>query len=101
MNKTKLFLTVRTLKEERRTAPPERQDEIDEEVKRLEPGLTHEEAVSIVQQYEQSVAPGCTVAQSVGVPLSPSVEVAEWNTPDLRQQGTPRLWEEVAWGMKR
>lgn len=40
------------LKVERKKAPTKRQDEIDQQVKRLEPRLTHGEAVFIVRKYE-------------------------------------------------
>lgn len=49
------FQRCEQLKIERRTATPERQGQIDVMVKRLEPFLTHDEAVSIVQQYESGL----------------------------------------------
>jgi hypothetical protein len=49
------FQRCEQLKIERRTATPERQEQIDVMVKRLEPFLTHDEAVSIVQQYESGL----------------------------------------------
>lgn len=49
------FQKCEQLKIERRTATPERQDKIDTMVKLLEPFLTHDEAVSIVQQYESGL----------------------------------------------
>lgn len=47
------FQEVVRLKVERKKALTKRQDEIDQLVKALEPQLTHEEAVFIVQKYER------------------------------------------------
>lgn len=49
------FQKCEQLKIERRTATWERREQIDVMVKRLEPFLSHEEAVSIVQQYESGL----------------------------------------------
>ena len=49
------FQRCEQLKLERRTATPERQEQIDLLVKRLEPFLTHDEAVSIVHDYESGL----------------------------------------------
>lgn len=49
------FERCEQLKIERRTATPERQDQIDEMVKRIEPFLTHEEAVYLVVNYESGL----------------------------------------------
>ena len=49
------FQKCEQLKRERWTATPDRQEQIDGMVKRLEPFLSHEEAVSIVQQYESGL----------------------------------------------
>lgn len=46
------FQEVVRLKIERNKALSKRLDEIDQQVKNLEPKLTHEEAVFIVQKYE-------------------------------------------------
>lgn len=48
-----VFQEVVRLKVERKKALTKRQDEIDQQVKRLEPRLTHEEAVFIVRKYER------------------------------------------------
>jgi hypothetical protein len=48
----KVYQQVVRLKQERQTAKPERQDAIDREIRRLEPALTHDEAVHIVKKYE-------------------------------------------------
>ena len=48
------FQEVVRLKIERRKATPKRQDEIDEKVKAIEPKLSHDEAVFIVQRYEST-----------------------------------------------
>lgn len=55
MKRSKLYLTVQTLKEERLTATAERSIEIDTQIKMLEPGLTHEEAVHLVRLYESGL----------------------------------------------
>ena len=55
------------LKLERRTATPERQEQIDVMVKRLEPFLSHADAVSIVQQYESGLRRGSVTVD--GIPL--------------------------------
>jgi hypothetical protein len=44
------------LKIERRKAIPKRQDDIDARIRKLEPELSHEEAVFIVKKYELSSA---------------------------------------------
>ena len=49
------FQEVLRLKVEHRKASPQRTDEIDENVKLLEPKLSHEEAVFIVKKYESDV----------------------------------------------
>jgi len=49
------FQRCEQLKIERRTATPERQEQIDPMIKRLEPFLSHAEAVSIVQHYESGL----------------------------------------------
>ncbi len=46
------FLTIRKLKDTRRKATPEQYDEIDAKIRKLEPNLSHEEAVYLVQMYE-------------------------------------------------
>lgn len=46
------FQEVVRLKVERKKALSKRQDEIDQQVKRLEPRLAHDEAVFIVKKYE-------------------------------------------------
>lgn len=46
------FQEVVRLKVERKKALSKRQNEIDQQVKHLEPCLTHEEAVFIVKKYE-------------------------------------------------
>lgn len=48
----KPFQHVVRLKQERRTAKPERQGVIDQEILKLEPQLTHEEAVYLVKKFE-------------------------------------------------
>lgn len=48
----KPYQQVVRLKQERLTAKPERQDAIDKEILKLEPFLTHEEAVYLVRKYE-------------------------------------------------
>jgi hypothetical protein len=70
------FQRCEQLKIERRTATLERQEQIDAMVKRLEPFLSHEEAVSIVQQYESGLRRRGVVVD--GVPL---VEVEPWDAP--------------------
>lgn len=102
MKKSKIFLTVRTLKEERLSASVERQDEIDEEVKRLEPGLSHEEAVYIVTHYEMGKPEGSNTSgqAGLGIKISPSVEIDEWNAADQDEQGAPSLWKPVHWGRR-
>lgn len=47
------FQEVVRLKVERKKAPSKRLNEIDQQVKHLEPRLTHEEAVFIVKKYER------------------------------------------------
>jgi hypothetical protein len=61
------FQKCEQLKIERRTAIPDRQGQIDQMVKRLEPFLAHDEAVSIVQQYESGLRRLSTKVD--GVPL--------------------------------
>ena len=46
------FQQVVRLKIERRTATEKRQDEIDKQIRGIEPTLSHEEAVFIVKKYE-------------------------------------------------
>lgn len=46
------YQQVVRLKQERVAANPERQDVIDREIRKIEPLLTHGEAVFIVQRYE-------------------------------------------------
>lgn len=46
------FQEVVRLKIERRKATAKRQDEIDARVQKIEPDLSHEEAVFIVKKYE-------------------------------------------------
>lgn len=46
------FQEVVRLKVERKKAPVKRQSEIDQQVKALEPKLTHDEAVFIIKKYE-------------------------------------------------
>lgn len=46
------FQEIVRLKIERRTARDKRQDEIDARIVKLEPRLTHDEAVFIVKKYE-------------------------------------------------
>lgn len=46
------FQEVVRLKVERKKASSKRLDEIDQQVKNLEPKLAHEEAVFIVKKYE-------------------------------------------------
>lgn len=47
-----VFQRVVRLKRERPTASCDRQEHIDREILTLEPQLTHEEAVYLVQKYE-------------------------------------------------
>ena len=61
------FQRCEQLKIERRTATQERIDQIDKLVKRLEPFLSHAEAVSIVQQYESGLRRGSVTVD--GIPL--------------------------------
>ena len=61
------FQRCEQLKLERRTATPERQEQIDVMVKRLEPFLSHADAVSIVQQYESGLRRGSVTVD--GIPL--------------------------------
>lgn len=56
MKRSKLFLTIQNLKEERLEATPERCIEIDTQIKQLEPGLTHDEAVFLVRKYESGLS---------------------------------------------
>ncbi len=48
------YQQVVRLKQERLVATPERQDAIDCEIQKIEPLLTHGEAVFIVQRYEMT-----------------------------------------------
>lgn len=89
MKKSKVFLTIRTLKEERVAAPPERQAEIDEEVKILEPGLSHEEAVYIVRVYESGLDPA-EVVQAYSSSVQPGTLTISSPSYPVESRGIPR-----------
>ena len=59
------FQKCERLKIERRTATPERQEQIDTMVKRLEPFLSEQEAACIVREYESGLR--CSAVKVDGV----------------------------------